>query len=125
MNEGLQLSVDPSNIEVEARVFDCGCLTAHTEAGALAEAEYCPGGLSIARELREKRKAHRALEFRDQRFLPAFELLVELEEALEDHRFGKGVLARAWRPHDRRKAVGEHPKPASLTGSFKAKAQAS
>lgn len=85
---------------VGARVFRCGCLSAHAiaQASVLAEATYCREGLRLARALKARRDLLRGTDFADGRWADRFARLEETEARLHAHRLNSVIFHRARRP---------------------------
>lgn len=83
--------IAPAPVAVSRRRFCCGCLTGYTEAGYLAETEFCEEGLALQTELLDLRARQRGMDL-DHPCLPAaVAALGAREAAITAHRTRAGL----------------------------------
>ena len=87
-------------VEVMATTHTCGCHIATTEAGYVAEVEYCDEGRLLAARLHRSRLHRRSLPFESTRLMDALTEVERHEKTLERHRLFAGPLTILRRTSD-------------------------
>lgn len=92
----METAADPRDLTV--RRYPCGCLTAHTIPGYLAEEQLCPEALPLAARREAAREYRESLAFDDPRLLPALDAVERADALLRAHRSRSGQPEAAVRP---------------------------
>ena len=89
-----------ASVTVLATTYLCGCHVAATEAGYVAELEYCDDGRTLAARLHRSRLHRRSLSFDSTRLMDALGEVEKNEKTLERHRLSAGSLTILSRTND-------------------------
>ena len=87
-------------VEVTATTYTCGCHIATTEAGYVAEVEYCGEGRLLAARLHRSRLNRRPLPFESVGLMDALREVERHEKTLQRHRLFAGALTVLRRASD-------------------------